>query len=404
MNSFFRYLRVSFKRALKIYPSIILFTIVLAIGLGALAGGLFAEKMQEKMRFKIGLVGDLEGSYLEIGIYAVENFDSSKYYVEFEKLSREEAIQKLEAGDITAYLDIPDGFIRSVSRGKNLKIKYVTGNSPSMLSALIVDEILMSISDIVVETQNGCFALIEIAGENGVSLSISDDLTFEYLDIVLDREEIYDIEYLGFSAGQSFEAYYTCVILIVMLLLWGILCVNMLVKTDLSTERLLYVQGLGVKKQIIAEFLPYLAVAMINLSLLTTALNFVGFEFLSHMRGVGDFILLAFKLLPAVFMLCTMQFLFYELTSNVISAVLLQIFSAVALSYVSGFFYPSDALPALLRNISALLPTGIALQYVINAFNDLPLTADAFICVVYGALLLLLACVVRKIKFRRGRI
>ena len=80
MHKFGSYLRAQFKRSVRHYPVILFFTLLLASGIVLLLTTLFqADASGEKqMKVKLGLVGDLSNSYLELGMSLVQNFDSSQ--------------------------------------------------------------------------------------------------------------------------------------------------------------------------------------------------------------------------------------------------------------------------------------------------------------------------------------
>ena len=111
MTEFVKYLRAQGRRVLKLYPAILAFTAVLAIALATLLVGVLGDNdaQESKQKIRLGLVGDISDSYLGIGVFAVQNFDTSKYYLEFIEMSEADAQAQLDAGELMGYIRIPDG-------------------------------------------------------------------------------------------------------------------------------------------------------------------------------------------------------------------------------------------------------------------------------------------------------
>jgi len=101
MNMWKNYLFLQIKRAGKLLPAVCLFALALCAGIAFLLGALFADSENDKMniRFRIGVVGDTEESYLGFGISALQTLDSSRHTIDFIELTDEEADKQLKAGD-----------------------------------------------------------------------------------------------------------------------------------------------------------------------------------------------------------------------------------------------------------------------------------------------------------------
>ena len=157
MHKFGSYLRAQFKRSVRHYPVILFFTLLLASGIVLLLTTLFqADASGEKqMKVKLGLVGDLSNSYLELGMSLVQNFDSSQYYLELTATERENAVELLQKREIIGYLEIPSDFMDAMLSGEDSSLRYVTLGGPAVLGPLLVEEVAMTVSEMVSEAQNG---------------------------------------------------------------------------------------------------------------------------------------------------------------------------------------------------------------------------------------------------------
>lgn len=408
MIRFIHYLGAQSKRAIKLYPAIIFFTTVIAICISVIFTGIFIQndESESQMRIPVGVIGDFDDSFLGIGMFALKNFDSSKYYIDFISMTENEAIDKLEKNEIRAYIMIPENFIMNAIHGDTQKIQYVSGNNPAILGPVLMEEIISVVSDMVLDSQKGIYAFDSILDKHGTREEKSSDLlkeiSLDYVDIILDREGIYSVEYLDNNEGLGFKGYYFCVFFMLIFLLCGIICVQYATKSDLSLSRLLYSKGYGVVMQTVADFIPMFAmIALTGIVCISVIGAFMGGEFISHVSSVNDVLLFAIRALPAIGLVTVMQFLVYELVSNVISGVLLQVLVTVSTAYVSGFFFPIYTLPSAVRNLAEFLPTKIAFDHVSNSLRGDFEISTVLLCVIYSVLLFALACTARKFKLRR---
>lgn len=379
MTEFVKYLRAQGRRVLKLYPAILAFTAVLAIALATLLVGVLGDNdaQESKQKIRLGLVGDISDSYLGIGVFAVQNFDTSKYYLEFIEMSEADAQAQLDAGELMGYIRIPDGFVQSLVDGENKKVCFVVGNSPASLGPILMQEIAQIVSDMIMESQSGIYGFMDVADTVEIDRSryndLVDEINVEYIRQIFDRESAYEVHLIGVSAGLPFTEYYFCAFFLLMLMLCGTVCVHLLVKTDLALPRLLYCSGHTLTGQIAAEYLPYAGMMWLNTLLLFFGVGLIlpasGLTLLPDMTALGDWLGLGGRLLPAVLLITAMQVFFYELTSTVISGVLLQVLTTVSLAYVSGFLYPLSSLPQAMQTLAGLLPTGVAFDYVAGAIT-----------------------------------
>ncbi len=363
-----------------------------------LAIGIFGSYKSDKENalIKVGIVAGSNNGYLNAGIDAFRSIDTSRLYLEFVKLGEKEARTLLKSGELEGYLYIPDGFIDSVGEKK---ITYYMGNSSAALTSLLMQEFVDVIGGVVVETQcamGGFSALAQKTElEKAAQKKIAEKLTVEYIEKILTREEWYELQPLGVGRGMSYGTYYLAAFIVLLIMLWGIACVNLLAGRDLALPRMLYSKGRGAVFQTAAEYLPFLALLFVNIALITTAL---------FACGVGSLFLTAAALIPAVVLLSAMQFFLYELSSGVVNAVLLQILSLLALSIPSGLFYPSNSLPSALRLFGEWSPVGVAFSCAGGALQHSTALRESAIAAAYSALFLVLSAVARKFKIRGSRI
>ncbi|MBE6954256.1 MAG: ABC transporter permease [Ruminococcaceae bacterium] len=416
MRKFGTYLRTQFKRSVRHYPAILAFTLLLAVGVVLILSSLFQSDASEedRLRVKLGLVGDLSNSYLDLGVMLVQNFDSSQYYLEFVVTDRENAVERLKARELLGFVEVPADFVDAMMYGRDSSVKYVAISGPAVLGSLLVEEVAATISEMVSESQNGLYGYIRYADKTDIDRATRsakiEELNIDYVERIFMRDKTYEVEVIGQGNNLSFQSYYVCAFCMLMVLLMGTVCVNLLTKSDLSLSRLLTFRRFGSTGQILAEYLPFLAIIGVNLLLFFAAAGVaVGvfdleLSFLQTLEGFGDYLLLGLAMLPSAVLLTALQFFLYELTTGIVSAVLLQILATLALAFASGYLLPLNSMPPVLAAASAYLPTGLAFSYAASLLTDSFAVGTLASVLAYAAVILAAAVAVRTVKIRSSRV
>jgi hypothetical protein len=298
--------------------------------------------------------------------------DSSRFELELVSCSEDEAHEALEDGEISGYLRIPEGFVDSVVHGENKKVTYVLKGGQAGIGTALVQELSETISTLVTESQSGIYSLRDFYERQGESESESEDmdkLNLEYFSRILGRSSLFDIKILGDHQELSLAGYYGCSMLLCFLLLFGMNCGNLLIIEDLALGKLLRSAGVGAVAQVIGEFLSYAAMFAANLAGLGAAgvvlMSASGVQIPELAMG-EELPGMLIRLLPTLLMIAALQFFLYSLADSLSGGLLLQFLTMLALSYVSGCFYPVSYFPKALRRVSEILPTGQALEDMLS--------------------------------------
>ncbi|MBQ4046803.1 MAG: ABC transporter permease [Clostridia bacterium] len=416
MRKFGIYLRTQFKRSVRHYPAILAFTLLLAVGIVLILSTLFQSDASEedRLRVKLGLVGDLSNSYLDLGVMLVQNFDSSQYYLEFVVTDRENAVERLKARELLGFVEVPADFVDAMMYGRDSSVKYVAISGPAVLGSLLVEEVAATISEMVSESQNGLYGYIRYADKTDIDRATRsakiEELNIDYVERIFMRDKTYEVEVIGQGNNLSFQSYYVCAFCMLMVLLMGTVCVNLLTKSDLSLSRLLTFRRFGSTGQVLAEYLPFLAIIGVNLLLffaaagVTVGVFDLELSFLQTLEGFSDYLLLGLAMLPSAVLLTALQFFLYELTTGIVSAVLLQILATLALAFASGYLLPLNSMPPVLATTSAYLPTGLAFSYAASLLTDSFAAGTLAAVLAYAAVILAAAVAVRTVKIRSSRV
>ena len=85
MIELLKYIKIQIKRAGKLYPSIIIFTLIIAMSMSFFLINMLKKDNEKESvkRAQVGIVGDMDDSYLNMGLTAVKDLDASKEYIDF---------------------------------------------------------------------------------------------------------------------------------------------------------------------------------------------------------------------------------------------------------------------------------------------------------------------------------
>lgn len=400
------YLKLQIKRGFKMYLTILFITLITIISIVLTSFVLYKQNTDsvDKKKITVGVVGNTKDSYFEMGIVALKKMDNSRFFVDFPEMTEDEAKDALQKHEINAYVYIPEDFIKGIYYGENIPAQYVTLNTPDGFGSALMNEVVELLSNLVVETQNGMYSMQDVAKAYNRTENLSEKvntLNLTYLSFVLRRNEVYDLNLLGVSDFLSTEGYYICGILLFLLLIWGISCSQLLSARNLSLVRALNASGIGIKSQLLSEYISYLiltAITFLIFAILFGAVvtnNSFGIRELEA-SSISSCIMFIINITPVVIMITVMHKLFYELVSGIVSGILLQFIIAIGLGYISGCFYPDTFFPDTIRKVAEVLPAGTGFAFLRKTMSDTISISDYILPFVYTVIFAGLTVIVRK--------
>jgi len=253
------------------------------------------------------------------------------------------------------------------------------------------------VEDIVIETQKGIFGTGDALRAEGMSGGAAEnDITFKYFDFIFARSKMYAVSELGNADGIGLEEYLLGGFCVVLLTLVCLVFAPTMVRGDLALARVLSASRRPVIGQALCDFAVYLIGIFCIVAVLLGVAVWTGWVELRL-----DLIL---QWIPIVIAMGAMSFLLYELTTNLISGVLLQFFALLALCFVSGCFYPVTFFPDSVQTLAAYLPTGIARSQLAQSFAGVAHFGGALMLLGYGGVFFGIAVLIRRVKvaFVRG--
>ncbi len=362
-----KYFLSQIKRISKLLPFAFAMVTVFFLSLFIIYSGfkVAVENDERRLSFKIGVTGDLDHEYFDLALTALKTVDVSRFLLEVYPLEEDEASRRVESGEISSYIVIPEGFIDSLKKGEIPTIQYVSSGSETGMGPLFRDEITKIVEEVVFSSQKGIFAAENLLREKGhkkLASRIGNRMNIEYITLFLSRDGFYKANSLEQFSNITFSEKFACGILTLFLFLSSTVFSLVLARGDLSLARVLSARSVTPARQTVCEYTAYfLSCVLVQFPFVAGALIF-----LQNTHTVESVLLTVVSVLAQVALACGLNLLLFEFSGNVVSGVLLQFFVTMSISYISGCFYPINSLPDVLQKVSAVLPTGIIRQ----AFED----------------------------------
>lgn len=403
------YFSLQWKRARKALPAVLVVTVALFVALALLLSGLLNtyNRKAQNGTFKVGVTGDTDNEILQMAIVAFQDFDESNFKVEFVQMEKAAADKALQNGTISAYLELPEGFMDKAMRGEMEPMYYVTSAGADNVVNMFKNEITALITDVVVSSQQGSFGLQDALYDNSIRENRSelvDELALEYVNLVLKRTEALTIQELGISEGMRMSEYYLCGVSLLFLMLLGLPFVAVYARQDRSLNALLLSRGVSGMRQMFDEWLSHF------LSLLClAAVVFVPVLIVSRMVEhptlqlipPDEWLMYCLLFIPVLAMVSSFNLFIFEIGGNTVSSALLHFFTVLCMCYISGCFYPVYTFPRTIQAVERFLPTGVARETLAVALAEGAKPTPLLFVLGYGVALFLAAWLVRMHKLRR---
>lgn len=398
-----KYFVTLLKRIRNLFPIIFCITALLAVTL-AYVGSTVLDSLsnsEERQKVRIGVVGNVEGTYMDIGFSAIKHLDTSRFSVDLVETDEKDARKQILDGQMIGYVKIPDTLIYDMSCGNKCEIEFFTKNNASGFGSTVITEIAKTDSQLILKTQGAIFAAGDIARENGIKNngSFMDELSIKYITLVLGRSDFADVEILGISDKLSLSEYYVCGAIVLFMLLWGISCCELLFKDDATMHKLLCKNNINPLRQFLCEYGVYLIATTAMLALVFI----IGAEPLAkngitESVGMYEAVRYLTVCIPAIMLFTSFQMLVYECISSRVAVITFQVVFAIIFGYLSGCFYPEYFFPETMQKIMNVLPVGVGFSYFKEAMNTGVSSVTALLTLGYCIAFSAFTVMARKIK------
>lgn len=382
MIKFGDYFFVQLKRIFKLLPGILIMTVVTGLVVGAIGYAVVNSDSykDQKMRYRLGIVGSTQGDMLTMGVDLLENNDDSRFMLDIIQFD-DEAIARaaLRNGEISAYVLITDEFVNSLNALSNdINLEYFATSGQRGITGVMMDELADIASELVVSSEKGLLALeTEMKNAGFPSEAINahiDQLLLLYVGAMLARGDMAEFSELGLADGLTTPEYYGISLSLFFLLLMSFCSVSFFLGKKKATYQFISAKGLGAGLQILAEYLAYFLMNLFSVELILIvirSLSSIGIISSENTKIIGDIssIESIFNITPVIILFSALGFFIFEIVTGVINKFLAAFILYIGMAYVSGYFYPKSFFPKLLQLVGECLPTGVAFTYLERLFK-----------------------------------
>lgn len=382
MRLFFRFVKAQYKRFFSSSVPLFIFSTVSFCVIFFIAW-IFIQNMSfsgNKRRIPIGIVGDIDVPYLDVGISTLKYVDSSNIFVDVMQLSLQDAQKLMKKGKLSAYVIIPPGFMEAVMDGSNdIQATYVTSAGAQGIESVFKDHIATIISSMLVNAQAGIFAMENLSLEYGQRSSLSKnvyDMNVKYVDWALDRTNFIRLQEYPLSNGVTIYGYYICAAIITFIVFMCMGFVPLFAQRNNGTFRFYSAAGLNSASQVISEFLAFFCMQLVCVILVYLIISFAAlfgafsleeWKYCGAVRGIFSMFAAT---IPVLLMLSSFEFLIFELVQGTIQCVLAQFLLGFCLCFTGGAFYPLNFFPYAVQKIGELLPVGKAILLLDSSLSS----------------------------------
>ncbi len=361
-------LKKGFRLSLRTLGSMLVMLIMLIAGTFLVSHFVFQSTVFEKLN--VGMVIPKEEGETRLISQVMSAMESVNSICEFSYLEQEEALIKLEAGELQAVISLPDSFYQDVYTGINTPATvYFPYNSN--LNQLIFKELILDGVSILQTSESAVYAFLDVANDQELLVEpglLGDVIAMTYIKTAFNRGHIFNETMLSSMGSFGIYEYYFAAAMTIMLLLCGLNYGYFYKKENKAVEQKLKIYGLTKWKQGLVK----VAVMTFFLWIFGTALYFAG----CLISRVLEIDLLWFDsgmfgyLLPLCFGIAAFFHLIYQLGKDGMQGAVLLLLLTIGMILCSGAVIPIAYLPKIVGSIGQWLPLTFWNQYCAQALFD----------------------------------
>lgn len=394
--------KLEIKRALGRLPQLLAGVVVLLFLAGTTA--LFASRAlygeQASGRIPVGVVLPEEELLAKKALSMIASLDSVNSLCDFLYLDRAGAMEGLKAGELSAVMDVPEGLVRGIMEGTNVPIRIIFPQEAGVESR-IFQELTDAGAGTLSAAQAGIYAGNQLCRTYGLESRIpllEADLNRIFLSYSLPREDYFRHSLVNATGDLTTAAFYAASAYVLVLLLGAVPVSGYLLPSPVVLARKLRMAGVGSLSQVLARTagLGVLFLAgSVELFLAAAALGVWGslaggwsgqsgagtggsqsgagiggsraggWNLLSEAApwdSLADKLLLAAALVLVCLAAAALVVLVYRLAGNLLGGILLLFLLATAQHFLAGGYLPLVFLPATVKGLAPLLPSGILMD------------------------------------------
>lgn len=370
-----QYLRITWKRSLRLLPAQFGITVVLLASMLGLVFGaqkfLYGDQLYRQQ--KVAIVVEDDSRYTPMLIKFVQQMDSVRTACKFQIEDKEDAFLELQEGEVLAVMVVPQHVLEDIMNGTNTPVQVYMPLDATFEST-VFGELLASGASLLTTAQAQTYAVYDLAisadtlaaqqSETPQAMEhlhqYEQDIDDWNLDRALKRGKLFSTETVNAAGKVSLPLFYGISAGLLITMLWGMGASFLQLPAPEQTARMLHRAGVSTGKQMGTLWL----VEGFWLFLLQTGYLFLLDQVLRHYVDVtvnwnGGLVL---TLLLTAMVVSSLQLFLYTLVKEQGLAIITLAILSIGMLLLSGGLIPAAFLPKEINAIGTYLTTNWMLQ------------------------------------------
>lgn len=371
------------KSTFRVIPRLLLCSIIfLAVTavIGLCGNSLLSDDSGRKMDVNIAAVMPSDDSAVSVGFQVIQNMDSIKSICRFVAMDEASAYDALMKGQISAIVEIPEGFVDDLMYGVNTPATIVIPESAGM-ETLIFRSMMSAGAKSLATSEAGIYAVsdfLEYYGYDEYVTPSQDELYDFYMKYAFNRMYFFKADKVSATGQTTTAGYYICSGLVLIIFLCAASVIDRFSNRPPAVTQSLRIGGIG---NIYVRICEYIGVVLMFYILICAAVIIAGFT------PAADYIPWNTQVAGALFIsvLCIISIIMFICCAGdggLIS--ILCIFGAgIFMMYACGRILPEPYLPDAISRIGKYLPVKSICTLIESAFYNTDGGHSLAVCVIY---------------------
>lgn len=319
-------------------------------------------------RVAVGVVLPKEDALAKQMVSMISSLDSVKDMCDFRYMEREESLDGLRRGELSAVMEMPEDLIEGIMDGTNPEVSILLPEN-AWLESSIFKELTEAGAKILGSSQAGIYAGNELyitAGRQEEIQELEQDLNRIFLSYSLPREDYFRHLRVGGTGDVEVPVFYGISAYVLFLLLLAIPVSGYLLPFSPVMQRKLSLAGAGSKSRVLGRIVG-LGSLFFTMSAVMGILVWKGFRIFGPERhfvmpDTGGFFWIT--ILMVCMTAAALIVLIYQAAGTLLGGIMLLFLTVTAQHFLAGGFLPEVFLPEILRKLVPVMPSAILMDGV----------------------------------------
>ena len=388
------------KSTLRIIPRLLLcgiiFLAVVSV-IGICGNTMLSDDSGRQMDVNIAAVMPADDSAVSVGFQVIKNMDSIKSICRFIAMDKDAALDALARGEISAIIEIPEGFVDDLMYGVNTPATIVIPESAGM-ETLIFRSMMSAGAKSLATSEAGIYAVsdfLEYYGYDEYITPSQDELYDFYMKYAFNRMYFFKADKVSSTGQTSTAGYYICSGIVLILIMCGAIAIDRFSNRPRAVMESLRTGGIS---NIYVRICEYAGVVITFFIIMFAALFIVSLTPASGYISLNAHVIAALALIIA----CTISYIMFLCCvgdGGLIS--MLCIFgTGIFMMYACGRILPEPYLPDAVNSIGNYLPVKSMCALMESVFYGTGAGRSIFACVIYTIIFVIGSLVATAVKGR----